>query len=233
MPADPFARSAVSPQRSLLAAQSPRSAVSVIPSKPGRAPGVGPKKGGPRAQGRARGPGGDARCARARADARFARGGPSGPRGPAYTQQKLFRTEEIIRNENYSVWNPYKRKKMYKQVKNIEYARNTYTNSQPGAVSSDCRSGSKDDPLLALPHSITKRTRYTFGRLFEPVQRPAGQVAKMDVMNVMNPINVICMESSTPTRRRRAENSLHAWKGNCHRAESSLHVCGKRLPRAE
>ena len=42
MPADPFARSAVSSQRSLLAAQFSRSAVSIIPSKPGRAPGVGP-----------------------------------------------------------------------------------------------------------------------------------------------------------------------------------------------
>ena len=38
MPADPFARSAVSPQRSLLAAQFSRSAVSVIPSKLGRGP---------------------------------------------------------------------------------------------------------------------------------------------------------------------------------------------------
>ena len=101
LPADPFARSAVSPQRNLLAAQSPCSAVSIIPSKPGRAPGVGqgPQKKGPGAQGRPGGPGGGARCARARADARFARGGPSGPwapsgpRGPAYTQQKLCRTE--------------------------------------------------------------------------------------------------------------------------------------------
>ena len=42
MPADPFARSAVSSQRSLLAAQFSRSAVSIILSKPGRAPGVGP-----------------------------------------------------------------------------------------------------------------------------------------------------------------------------------------------
>ena len=42
MPADPFARSAVSSQRSLLTAQFSRSAVSIIPSKPGRAPGVGP-----------------------------------------------------------------------------------------------------------------------------------------------------------------------------------------------
>ena len=42
MPADPFARSAVSSQRSLLAAQFSRSAVSTIPSKPGRAPGVDP-----------------------------------------------------------------------------------------------------------------------------------------------------------------------------------------------
>ena len=38
LPADPFARSAVSPQRISLAAQFSRSAVSVIPSKPGRAP---------------------------------------------------------------------------------------------------------------------------------------------------------------------------------------------------
>ena len=42
MPADPFARSAISSQRSLLAAQFSRSAVFVIPSKPGRAPGGGP-----------------------------------------------------------------------------------------------------------------------------------------------------------------------------------------------
>ena len=98
LPADPFARSAVSPQRNLLAAQSPRSAVSIIPSKPGRAPGVGqgPQKKGPGAQGRPGGPGGGARCARARADARFARGGPSGPgplRGPG---------GPLIRNKSYA-----------------------------------------------------------------------------------------------------------------------------------
>jgi hypothetical protein len=98
LPADPFARSAVSPQRNLLAAQSPCSAVSIIPSKPGRAPGVGqgPQKKGPGAQGRPGGPGGGARCARARADARFARGGPSGPgplRGPG---------GPLIRNKSYA-----------------------------------------------------------------------------------------------------------------------------------
>jgi len=38
-PADPFARTAVYSQRSLLAAQFSRSAVSVLPSKPGRAQG--------------------------------------------------------------------------------------------------------------------------------------------------------------------------------------------------
>ena len=48
MPADPFARSAVSSQRSLLAAQFSRSAVSVIPSKPGRAQGWDPGPGTPR-----------------------------------------------------------------------------------------------------------------------------------------------------------------------------------------
>ena len=58
-PADPFARSAVSLQRSLLAAQFSRSAVSVLPSKPGRA------------QGWAKGP-----CKRPRAK------GPKGPKGP-------------------------------------------------------------------------------------------------------------------------------------------------------
>ena len=46
IPADPFARSAVSPQRSSRAAQFSRSAVSAIPSKPGRAQGwaKGPKQ---------------------------------------------------------------------------------------------------------------------------------------------------------------------------------------------
>ena len=89
MPADPFARSAVSSQRSLLAAQFSRSAVSIIPSKPGRAPGVGQgaQIRGPRAPGGPRGPGGGARCVRARADARFARGGP------------------LIRNKSYAEWN--------------------------------------------------------------------------------------------------------------------------------
>ena len=84
LPADPFVRSAVSPQRNLLAAQSPCSAVSIIPSKPGRAPGVGqgPQKKGPGAQGRPGGPGGGARCARARADARAARAGALRAPGP-------------------------------------------------------------------------------------------------------------------------------------------------------
>ena len=54
-PADPFARTAVYSQRSLLAAQFSRSAVSVLPSKPGRAQGwaKGPmqKAQGQRAQG--------------------------------------------------------------------------------------------------------------------------------------------------------------------------------------
>ena len=91
LPADPFARSAISPQRSLLAAQSPRSAVSFIPSKPGRAQGwaKGPmqKAQGQRAQGTKgpfgpfgpRGPSGP--------------WAPSGPRGGAYTQEMLSLTE--------------------------------------------------------------------------------------------------------------------------------------------
>ena len=91
LPADPFARSAVSSQRSLLAAQFSRSAVSVLPSKPGRAQGwaKGPmqKAQGQRAQGTKgpfgpfgpRGPSGP--------------WAPSGPRGAAYTQEMLSLTE--------------------------------------------------------------------------------------------------------------------------------------------
>ena len=65
IPADPFARSADSSQRSLLVAQFSRSAVSAIPSKPGRAQGwaKGPKE-------RAPGPHGEGQ------------GAPSGPLGP-------------------------------------------------------------------------------------------------------------------------------------------------------
>ena len=84
-PADPFARSAVSSQRSLLAAQFSRSAVSVLPSKPGRAQGwaKGPmqKAQGQRAQG-TKGPFGP-----------FGPRGPSGPTGAAYTQEMLSLTE--------------------------------------------------------------------------------------------------------------------------------------------
>ena len=138
LPADPFARSAVSPQRNLLAAQSPCSAVSIIPSKPGRAPGVGqgPQKKGPGAQGRPGGPGGGARCARARADARFARGGPFGaqgarlyatkamPNGIDNTRRKHFRMESIQAEENVR-----KIKQQQIRVRSM-YARDTYTNSQ-------------------------------------------------------------------------------------------------------
>ena len=87
-PADPFARTAVYSQRSLLAAQFSRSAVSVLPSKPGRAQGwaKGPmqKAQGQRAQG-TKGPFGP-----------FGPRGPSGPWAPsgcAYTQQMLSLTE--------------------------------------------------------------------------------------------------------------------------------------------
>ena len=100
-PADPFARDAVSSQRSLLAAQFSRSAVSVLPSKPGRAQGwaKGPiqKAQGQRAQG-TKGPFGP-----------FGPRGPSGPWAPwgrLYArnaipngiddaQRKLFRMESI------------------------------------------------------------------------------------------------------------------------------------------
>ena len=83
LPADPFARSAVCPQRNLLAAQSPRSAVSIIPSKPGRAQGwaKGPKK---RAQGPRGGQGaqGAARAARAHGRTRASRAGALRAPGP-------------------------------------------------------------------------------------------------------------------------------------------------------
>ena len=36
-----------------------------------------------------------------------------------------------------------------------------------------------------------------------------------------------------PTEAQTGLSALHAWKGNCHRPESPLHVCGKRLPWAE
>ncbi len=103
-PADPFARSAVS-QRSLLAAQFSRSAVSVLPSKMGRAQGwaKGPmqKAQGQRAQG-TKGPFGP-----------FGPRGPSGPWAPSgpkggrvyarnanpngidNAQRKLFRMESV------------------------------------------------------------------------------------------------------------------------------------------
>ena len=68
MPADPFASSAVSSQRSVLAAQFSRSAVSVIPSKPGRAQGWDPGPGTPK-----KGPPGPPRVAQ----------GPRGPGGPS------------------------------------------------------------------------------------------------------------------------------------------------------
>ena len=92
LPADPFARSAVYPQRNLLAAQSPRSAVSIIPSKPGRAPGVGqgPQKKGPGAQGAARAARAHGRTRASRAGALRAPGPLRGPGGP------------LIRNKNYA-----------------------------------------------------------------------------------------------------------------------------------
>ena len=62
LPADPFARSAVSSQRSLLAAQFSGSAVSIFSSKPGRAQGWAK---GPKERPRAKGP-----------------KGPKGPSGP-------------------------------------------------------------------------------------------------------------------------------------------------------
>ena len=70
------------------------------------------------------------------------------------------------------------------------YARDTYTNSQAGAVSSACRSGSKEDPRL-----LRGAPRYIFGQLFGPGQRPAGQAGDLRVMNPTNVINFICMES--------------------------------------
>ena len=140
LPADPFARSAVSPQRNLLAAQSPRSAVSFIPSKPGRAPGVGqgPQKKGPGAEG-ARG----RRALRARTGGRALRArGPFGPLGPFgaqggrlyatkampngidNTRRKHFRMESIQAEENVR-----KIKQQQIRVRSM-YARDTYTNSQ-------------------------------------------------------------------------------------------------------
>ena len=87
-PADPFARSAVSSQRSLLAAQFSRSAVSVLPSKPGRVQGwaKGPmqKAQGQRAQG-TKGPFGP-----------FGPRGPSDPLGPFGAQGGA-----LIRNKCY------------------------------------------------------------------------------------------------------------------------------------
>ena len=144
LPADPFARSAVSPQRNLLAAQSPRSAVSVIPSKPGRAQGwaKGPQKKGPGAQGGVKGPRGR-RALRARTGGRALRArGPFGPLGPFgaqgarlyatkakpngidNTRRKHFRMESIQAEENVR-----KIKQQQIRVRSM-YARDTYTNSQ-------------------------------------------------------------------------------------------------------
>ena len=76
MPADPFARSAVSSQRSVLAAQFSRSAVSIIPSKPGRAQGWDPGPGTPK-----KGPPGPPRVAKGPRGP-FGAPGPRGPFGP-------------------------------------------------------------------------------------------------------------------------------------------------------
>ena len=132
-PADPFARSAVSSQRSLLAAHFFRSAVSVLPSKPGRAHGCakGPmqKAQGQRAQG-TKGPFGP-----------FGPRGPSGPLAPFGAQGGRLYATNAIPNE----WNPYKGSK----CANILNKSRTRKRS---AVSFACRSGSETDPLPVLAH---------------------------------------------------------------------------------
>jgi hypothetical protein len=124
------------------------------------------------------------------------------PNGIDNTRRKHFRMESIQAEENVR-----KIKQQQIRVRSM-YARDTYTNSQARAVSSACRSGSKEDPRL-----LRGAPRYIFGRLIEPGQRPAGQVGDLRVMNPTNVIHFICMESSTPKRRRRAEGSPHCTPG--------------------
>ena len=118
------------------------------------------------------------------------------------TRRKHFRMKSIQAEENVR-----KIKQQQIRVRSM-YARDTYTISQAHAVSSACRSGSKKDPRL-----LRGVPRYIFGRLSEPGQRPAGQAGDLRVMNPTNVINFICMESSTPKRRIRAERSPHCTPG--------------------
>ena len=64
------------------------------------------------------------------------------PNGIDNTRRKHFRMESIQAEENVR-----KIKQQQIRVRSM-YARDTYTNSQAGAVSSACRSGSKEDPRL-------------------------------------------------------------------------------------
>ena len=125
------------------------------------------------------------------------------PNGIDNTRREHFRMESIQAEENV------RKIKQQQQIRvRSMYARDTYTNSQAGAVSSACSSGSKEDPRL-----LRGATRYIFGQLLEPGQRPAGQAGDLMVMNPTNVINFICMESSTPKRRIRAEGSPHCTPG--------------------
>ena len=108
-PADPFARTAVSSQCSLLAAQFSRSAVSVLPSKPGRAQGwaKGPmqKAQGQKAQG-TKGPFGPLGPFGAQGGRLYARNAI--PNGKNTAQEKLFRMESVQGNKLMNILNKLK-----------------------------------------------------------------------------------------------------------------------------
>ena len=143
------------------------------------------------------------------------------PNGIDNTRRKHFRMESIQAEENV-------RKIKQQQIRvRTMYARDTYTNCQAHAGSSACRSGSKDDPLLALPHSIMKRTRYTFGRRFEPVQRPAGQVTKMGDLRAMSPISVYRL---APQRGADVQRALCTPEGLFPPRREHSAACGKGHP---
>ena len=176
MPADPFARSVFI--RSLYSRSLPSKRHANAHTLGGGDQGT--QRRGPRG-GRGRRTGG--RALRARTGGRALRArGPFGPLGPSGAQGgRLYATKAmpngiVIRGESISVWNPYKRKKMYGKSNNnkLEYARCTHVT------------------LIRIPRGAP---RYIFGQLFEPGQRPAGQAGDLRVMNPTNVINFICMES--------------------------------------
>ena len=138
-----FLRNAAHAQRNFLAAQF----LLFLANRGGPRGGPRAPKKGPRGPGAARGPRGR-RALRARTGGRALRARGrlyatrAMPNGIDNTRRKHFRMESIQAEENVR-----KIKQQQIRVRSM-YARDTYTNSQAGAVSSACRSGSKEDPRL-------------------------------------------------------------------------------------